>query len=387
MATTLAGVVDDSTLLQNRRVIDMDPVIKVLEPDAAPFTQLLLNGRSRPARSQKVEWLEDELIPRVTALTANLATAVVTSMSITAGTGNYFRVNDIVRIAETGENVLVTATAATTLTIVRGYGTTAAAATTNATGDIIRLGNAAAEGQTLGQLLSTKQVAQFNYCQIFRNPLGFTQTLVNSELYGGNEPSFEASKKLSEHKISIEYQSFWGQRKLDTTGTNPRAVMGGVSDFISTYVTSIGGALTDKNTETFLRQGYRYGSREKTWFVAPLVGSALSSFPQGKLALPSDSQNSYGVSIQRYQSAQGKVAQIIVKNDWFDFQTVTAMWGTYGVLLDMSNIVYRPLRSTKLLPDRQAPDEDSVKQEYLTEMSLQVIHDRTHAIIKNVTSY
>ena len=47
----------------------------------------------------------------------------------------------------------------------------------------------------------------------------------------------------------------------------------------------------------------------------------------------------------------------------------------------------RPLRKTVLLPDRQAPDEDSVKQEYLTEYSMQVGTEQNHAILRGVTGY
>ena len=85
MATALAGVVDDNTLLSNRRVVDMDPTIKILEPDAAPFTQLAMNAKSRPAKSQKVEWIEDELLPRQTTFTATV-TNVATSFPVAANT-------------------------------------------------------------------------------------------------------------------------------------------------------------------------------------------------------------------------------------------------------------------------------------------------------------
>lgn len=387
--TTLSGVQDDQTLLSNRRVIDMDDTIAQLEPDETEFTQFLLNMPSRPAKSAKVEWLEDELIPRVTVLTANIANATVTTISVATNTGNYFRVNDIIRVAETGENCLVTGVAASTLTVVRGYGTTAATSTSTATGDIIRLGNAASEGQTLGQLLNTKQVAQYNYCQIFRNPAGFTNTLAASELYGGAEPSYEMKKKMREHRISIEYSLFWGQRKLDTTGTNARNVMGGLTDFITTNITNIAGNLTEKNLETFFRTAFRYGSQsKKVLFAAPLIGSAMSSFPQARLAYPnSTGVKVHGVSLAQYQSAQGQNVNIVIKRDWNDFQATTGFWGAYGVLVDTESTIWRPLRPTKLLLDRQAPDEDSVKQEYLTEASVEIQHDRRHAILKNATGY
>jgi hypothetical protein len=39
------------------------------------------------------------------------------------------------------------------------------------------------------------------------------------------------------------------------------------------------------------------------------------------------------------------------------------------------------------MPNRQANDEDSTKQEYLTEYSFQLGNEQNHAILKGVTGY
>src|SRR6478609_4446278 len=108
MPTVLSGVVSDFTILSNQRVIDMSEKISLLEPDAAPLTNFLRKLNKKDAFSQKVEWLADELIPRLTTLAASAATAD-TTISLAAGTGQYFRANDVLRIATTGENVAITA--------------------------------------------------------------------------------------------------------------------------------------------------------------------------------------------------------------------------------------------------------------------------------------
>jgi hypothetical protein len=83
--------------------------------------------------------------------------------------------------------------------------------------------------------------------------------------------------------------------------------------------------------------------------------------------------------------------KIAVKPDWADFQITAsdpqAGLGGLAYLVDMDNVRWRPLRSTKLLPNRQQPSEDSNIQEYLTEGTLQVIHERTHAKLVGVPSY
>jgi hypothetical protein len=53
----------------------------------------------------------------------------------------------------------------------------------------------------------------------------------------------------------------------------------------------------------------------------------------------------------------------------------------------MDDITMRPLRDTVLKPDRQANDEDSIKQEYLTEWSFEMGNEKKHAIISGITGY
>jgi hypothetical protein len=391
MPTLLSGVVDDADILSNQRVVDMSPTIAELEPDEAPLTTMLQKVSKRAAYSQKVEWLSDELVPRLTTLSAS-ATSAATSLSVPATTGassgTYFRAGDVIRIASTGENCYVTGVSADTLYVTRGIGGTSVTAVSAASGvDVIKVGNAAAEGATLGTLIQTKKVANFNYAQIQRDPWGFTNTLVASKLYGGPEPANEAKKKLIEHKRQLENTLFWGVRDLNTSGSAPIGYCGGVFQYATTNLTASVGTLTESVFESFLRKAFRYGSQNKVFFCSPLVASALSSFPQGKLAPPANGITEYGVSLSSYQSASGAKVQIMVKRDWYDFQNTSNQYGGIGVMLDMDDITMRPLRDTVLKPDRQANDEDSIKQEYLTEWSFEMGNEKKHAIISGITGY
>lgn len=385
MPTILTGVVDDADILSNQRVVDMSPTIAQLEPDEAPLTTMLQKVGKRAAFSQKVEWLSDELVPRLTTLSASAASDL-TALAVATGTGTYFRPGDVVRIATTGENCSVSAVSANTVYVTRALGGVTALSAASGV-DLIKVGNAAAEGATLGTLIQTKKVANYNYAQIQRDPWGFTNTLVASKLYGGPEPANEAKKKLIEHKRQLENSLFWGVRDLNTSGSTPIGYVGGIFQYVTSNITSVGGNLTESVMETFLRTAFRYGSQNKVMFVSPLVASAMSSFAQGKLALPSVDTNKYGVSLGQYQSASGAVIQIMIKRDWLDFQSANNQYGGIGVVVDMEDVKMRPLRDTVLKPDRQANDEDSVKQEYLTEWSFEIGQEKKHAIIRGITGY
>ena len=386
MPTILTGVVDDADILSNQRVVDMSPTIAQLEPDEAPLTTMLQKTSKRAAFSQKVEWLSDELVPRLTTLSAS-ATSSATALSVATGTGTYFRPGDVIRIASTGENCAVSAVSADAVYVVaRTLGAVTSISAASGV-DVIKVGNAAAEGATLGTLIQTKKVANYNYAQIQRDPWGFTNTLVASKLYGGPEPANEAKKKLIEHKRQMENTLVWGVRDLVTTGSAPIGYVGGIYQYVTSNITASIGTLTETLFETFLRKAFRYGSQNKVMFCSPLVASALSSFPQGKLAPPSPSIDTFGVSLSKYQSASGAMVDIMVKRDWYDFQAAGNQYGGIGVVVDMDDITMRPLRDTVLKPDRQANDEDSVKQEYLTEWSLEIGLEKKHAIISGITGY
>lgn len=191
---TLSGLVDDQDILSNERVVDMDPEISMLDPETSQFTTMIMRQKRRPANSTKVEHLEDQLFPRLSSVNGAQSDSD-TSIEVAAGEGAYFRGGDGVRNARTGEFLRVISVATDTLTVAtRGIGRVAAAAMNN--GDqLLITGNSSAQGATLGTRKVTKRVAAFNYTQIFRNPYGFTRSLMASKLYGGPEPDKERQKK------------------------------------------------------------------------------------------------------------------------------------------------------------------------------------------------
>lgn len=154
--TALTGLVDTNTILADERIVDMSDVIGMLDPQTSQFTTMLMKIAQKKARNQKVEWLEDQLFPRLSA-TANSQLSTDTSIAVTAGQGQYFRANAFIRNARTGEGLKVTSVATDTLTVVRGIGAVAAAAM-NAGDQLLIVGNASMQGQGLGTQKVVKRV-------------------------------------------------------------------------------------------------------------------------------------------------------------------------------------------------------------------------------------
>lgn len=360
---------EDSTKNTDNNPRDLAPV-ENLEPSQAPLIKLLSVLGKEPATNPKIEWLENEAWPRITTLSASAA-ANATTFGVAA---DIFRVGDVVRFTVEGFGLLVTATAAGSISGSKVGGVAQASA---ASGDELYIvANSNAEGASLREIRYNQLVTASNYCQIFRTPVGLTETEQATKHYSGDERRRLQNDAGIEHARYLEQTAFFGVR--DISGTQRMA--GGLKEFIATNVTAAGGALTEATFQTFLQQAFRYGSPEKVLFCSPKVIGAIEGFARSNLRVSNDTASRYGVKMANYTSGQGDV-QLIKKVDWRD----SATYGGYAFLVDMASIKSRPLRDTRLKENVQAPDYDGFKDEYITEQSYQVTHERKHALLTGVT--
>jgi hypothetical protein len=375
--TIVTGTLATDTINQSQRVIDMSDRIAELEPDEAPLVTLLRRLRRRKAQAPKVEWLEDESMPRFTTTSA---TAASNATAIPTATGNYFRVGDSVRNTTTGEMIEVTATASGAITATRAIGTVAAVAM--GSGDeLFIVGNVNAEGACLREIKSPQLTNQYNYTQIIRDPFGITGTEAATTLYGGPDRRRLQRKFGVEHSRKWEQTALVGGRKEDLTASGaPKRFAGGITEFVTTNITSAGGALTEATFQTFLRSGFRYGTGRKLLLASPLVISAIEGFARSNIQVVNDDAGTYGIRMRRYVSGQGEID--IAMERWMNDSTTYRGW---AFLVDVDSLYYAPLRDTKLLEDRQPNDCDRIQDEYLTEATFVVEHERRHAILKGVT--
>ena len=222
---------------------------------------------------------------------------------------------------------------------------------------------------------------------IQRNPYGFTRSLMASKLYGGPVPDKERKKKLVEHKRAIEYTLFWGTRALNVTGSEPSGQTGGLFEFVTTLVKNAAGALTKTLLDTYMRDFLQHGEQNWVFFVSPVISQAISGFLRDVWQPATVETRLWGANVDGFISgAWGNKLPVVVKKDWNDFSTASGQFGGWAFNVNMDNTMLRPLRNTELLRDRQANDADSYDEEYLTEFSFEVQHERKHGIITGVTS-
>lgn len=353
----------------------MDFNVYDLEPNAAPLVALMNKLGSKPTQNPKIEWNENEAMPRLTTLSASAASNA-TAFGVTA---DIFRVGDVLRLPAQGFGLLVSATAAGAITAAKIGGT--AQATAASSSEVYIVSNANAEGASLREIKYPQLVTASNYCQIIRTPLGLTETEQATEHYGGDERARLQREAGIEHARAQEQTFFFGPRDLQNTN---QRTCGGLKEFIATNVTADTGGLTESDWQSFLKSGFRYGSERKVAFCSPTTVAAIEAFARststGLITNSPATDATYGIVTKTYVSGQGTV-DIVMKREWND----STNYGGYAFLVDMDAIKMRPLRSTRLKTNVQAPDYDGFKDEYKTEISLQVIHERRHALLTGVS--
>lgn len=393
MAPTItSGVVDTGTVLAAEKVVDMAPEIKMLETDTTQFTTALMKLPQNQATRERVDWLEDQLMVRTVTLGAS-ATSAATALAFSTGDSATLRVRDLLRNQSTGEAYLVTAISAdSAVQVTRAIGGTGAASSASGVQCLI-VSNAFEQGADVGTSKVTQRSNQYNYTQIVRHNVSFTNTQGAIELYGGRYEAKEVAKKAVEHKRAIEQTVFWGARSSTAGVSHPIQTMGGAIEYISTNTNNQSGTtLTASEFDTLLID-YLQFCKKPLLFVAPTVAYNFSQMPSTAYRTNDTGAQSFGIQVDAFISgAYGTSIPIVVKKEWNDFTIPTSGnsglgYGGVWFLIDMSRVQLRPLRdrSTKLYPDRQGNGEDRRDLEYITEVSLQFEVEKAHAFGKGVS--
>ena len=365
-----------------RRVVDIASKIDVLEPDSAPLTQLTKKVEKHVAINPDFKWMEEEALTKTDQI--NYVTGYTSgATSVTVDTGANFRAGDVVKDVTTGEQFLVSAVTTNALTIIRGWGSTSA--TTVSDDDyLLIIGNANQEGTTKRDIKVADQTPKTNYTQIFRTPFGITRTADKSEMYGGKDLAHQRMVQLIEHQKEIERTFWFGEPKEDTSNfTNPNRATGGVDYLISTNAAGMSGTMTEAEFEAFLRDGFRYGSKTKWLFAAPIYLSAINFWAKSALFVaPKD--KTYGIDVRQWLTPFGMVN--IVNCNLF---TENATYGGYAYLLDLDGLAYRYLTDsdTRLKTNIQANDADGEEDEYISEVGFELRNEKKDALAYGTTSF
>lgn len=391
--TVVSGVRSTTVGLQSaRRIVDMQQEIFQYDPDVTPMLTLV-TSRAATERTGNPQFLhlEDEPLPAWDTLAQTLSSTTQTNGGaggiLPSNTG-YWRVGDIGIIPTStlsgGEVFRVTGVGAgASFTVTRNWNgdqTTGGTATNGAYA--FRLSNAMEENSSVPTILTTTEANNTNYVQIMRTPVGASGTEDGSDLYGGKDRAYQRRKMATQHAFEQERAFIFG-KKAEVTGTTHKVrTTGGLLSWITTNVTNVNGSLTASGLETFFSTAFRYGSKTKLLLVSRLVASQLDLIAEGRI-MTSVGADTYGVNMSKYVSTHGTV--MIHIHDMLEKD-----YSGYAILVDLENIKKRYMvnsegkRDGMLRTNIENPDTDGWVDEYLSEVGLHVIQEKTHAVLKGV---
>lgn len=401
MALVIGSRTTAQAATESRLVRRVDARIALVEPNIAPLVTLMMRMKKRSALDTiKREWIEDDYCAR---WAQNSAAAVAnntssTTVTVTDGTlfvaGQLFCVPKATTATGAPEVIRVASISGNALTVVRAIGGDSTVDTIAANASLRLIGTAYEQGSKPPTSKTTAKSTIYNLTQIFKSTIDYSKTNVAVRQYGvqGSDRDWEQAKKLKEHKTDIGTAMMWGVRS-EGTGPDgkPLNTMGGLNYYIASNITDVGGTLNRKVFETFSRQAFRYGSKEKILLAAPIICSAINEWGNSWLQVK-PGETKIGVQLQQIYTAHGVW---LLVNDWMLEDGVAAQngFGHVAFSVDMEQLEYNYLsnngenRDTHIKEDVIKDGRDAYVDEILTECTMKVGMEKYHAKMQNVTDY
>jgi hypothetical protein len=286
---------------------------------------------------------------------------------------------DHLRSALTGEVIrVVSVVSDTQVTVTRAMGPVGSAAgTATAIADdtkFLYIGSGYREGAPRAIGVSFNPTSDYNYTQIFRDPVEWTRTASKTRLRTGDAMKHDKRRALHKHALGIERAFFLGTRYETLESSQPLRTTGGLLDFIpSSNVVSIAdtvnGEIGLEEFETFYAGMFAYGSGEKLAYTSLAVLMALQTMIRKNSAYQfNQGQSELGMNVTRFVSPAGT----LVLTEHPAFGQGGGFLEDSIVVVDTAALRYRYITDTTYLSNRQDNGTDGKTDEYLTEAGLEV---------------
>ncbi len=249
---------------------------------------------------------------------------------------------------------------------------------------VLKVSNVFEDGGVSSNPKAKDLVKGFNFCQKFQTSYSVDRETMLSELNGEPELKRLQARMGIEHLTDVEYQFILGKKDariyegpLDASANKYIYTTGGLyhSGMSSDNITV---PLTETAFRSFLREGFRYGSKEKLFVGGGLILEGIDVWSMGRLQTVEKTKKT-GLHIVAYRMAGGTaniLAHPLLEDD------LEGM----GFLLDPNMLKYKFFDDTKMETGIQANDAQERKDQYLTQVGTKLGLLEHHRRIKGVTS-
>ena len=283
------------------------------------------------------------------------------------------------------------------------------------------IGTANPEGGTSGNHRWVAPINPSNYSQIFRTAFNFTSTSLKIPASFDKTGLYREKAKDAalDHMLEIERACLWGTKSvlgtyaLVSTDQVPQRTMGGLLWFLEQWEAASGGepsyrtgsaltsdtdenkriienptgTITYANWQDCIRRAFKR-CNNRSYEKLALCGSgalqALNNLIETGIVTVNKgmkAEDTYGMNVKSVDTLHGtlhfKTHPLFNEDPFLQYAIF---------IIDVGNLKLRPLndRDTVLLKNRQANDEDGRKDEWLSELGLEVRFPESHMLIKNV---
>lgn len=303
--------------------------------------------------------------------------------------------------ATTGENLRVlTVPSATSITVTRAFGRIALANIASGA-TLVVVGNAHAQGSARPTPRSIQAVYVSNFTQIFRNAWALTDTARSSYAEMGYSNIAENKQDCSTfHSTDIEAALFFGQAKMDTSGTQPIHATQGIIDAVTQHaaanVNTAGATTTYDQLIGYVEGAFQYStslgeSKTRVLFGdsrAIKVLNAIGKQYVGDVSV-TQAENRFGMVFNKFRFYKGEI--MMIEHPMFNGLNVQP---GLAVIVDLPAIkmAYMDGRDAKIEnygvggTNSDGSGIDSQGGSLTSEFALELINPASCAVIRGLTA-
>lgn len=339
---------------------------------------------ARETKEEKFEWYTSGLPGRRTQIDNVADDYDETDTQLDVDDSSVFYPNGLILCEATGEIMMcVSVDDADTITVRRGVGTAAAAASVADDAYLTNMGFARGEGADTPAARNQGATAVYNYAQKFGASVEVSGDQNASATLTEIEELRQKREKFAEVIRDIDHAFLFGAKSRVKTGADGKIVTttDGALNVITTNVDNVGGTLSRDRFRTFAMTAFSKGSAVKPLIAGSTLYSAVHTHWQSAINVSPD-MTAVGLRFDRLRTEWGEFILI-------PHRGMLGAYAGYGVVLEPNRLMLRNFRGDKGFlhyeDNKQANNSDSKMGEWWAQLGVEWGHEEEHAVIKGVT--
>lgn len=378
----LPGIFTSNSGINGERVDSFaNRIYKFGYAGTAPMLALSSGMARNQLKAKIVHWFEEEEYSGHVDIINNAGTG--TTLVLKSGT---VLPKSILFIESTGERMLVTATAGTTLTVQRGF---AGTSITSINGSVTNvgayvIGSAFEEASDAPQPMLTVGAPMLNYSQIFRDSWANSRSAEKINWHTGDKVAKNKQDAIANHAKGIERALMFGAKSMFTVDGQQDSTMDGLVNMIKTNVQTVANGELDLNTLIdFIATLFEYNvdgmPQERVAFCGNNVISVINKLILNRNEIRlTVGQTDYGIKTNVIRTAFGDLT--LLTHPMFNASPV---WRN-------NLLVYHPgaccldYMDDAIISDSTPPGMDGSKYTITSELTMEYTCEKTAGILSNI---